>query len=197
MKILDILPFNLTKGQQFALKEINKDLKSDLRMFRILQGDVGSGKTIVSLLSIANVIESNYQCALMAPTEILANQHFQLAKKIFKDLNLNIEFLSGKTEPKKRKKILFSLEKGKIDLLIGTHALFQKKIVFKKLGYIVIDEQHKFGVKQRSDLAIKGGKNCDVLLMSATPIPRTMMMSIYGDMDISKIKDKPSMRKKL
>ena len=195
LKILDILPFRLTKGQQFALKEINKDLKSDLRMFRILQGDVGSGKTIVSLLSIANVIESNYQCALMAPTEILANQHFQLAKKIFKDLNLNIEFLSGKTEPKKRKKILFSLEKGKIDLLIGTHALFQKKIVFKKLGYIVIDEQHKFGVKQRSDLAIKGGKNCDVLLMSATPIPRTMMMSIYGDMDISKIKDKPSMRK--
>ena len=166
-------------------------------MFRILQGDVGSGKTIVSLLSIANVIESKYQCALMGPTEILSFQHFKLAKEVFKKSKIKIEFLSGKTELSKRKKILKDLNEGKIDLIIGTHALFQKKIKFKNLGYIIIDEQHKFGVKQRSDLADKGGKNCDVLLMSATPIPRTMMMSFFGDMDISKISEKPLNRKKI
>jgi len=165
-------------------------------MFRIIQGDVGSGKTIVSLLSIINVIKSGYQCALMSPTEILAKQHYELSKKIFKN-NIKIEFLTGKTEYKFRKGILNNLKNGKIDLLIGTHALFQKKIDFKKLGLVVIDEQHKFGVRQRSDLAQKGGSNCDVLLMSATPIPRTMMMSLYGDMDISKINEKPAERKKI
>ncbi len=164
-------------------------------MFRILQGDVGSGKTIVSFLTIANVLEGNYQCALMSPTEILSLQHFHLAKKIFKKINIRIEFLTGKTSYSKRKEILKDLAEGKINLLIGTHSLFQKKIKFKNLGYVVIDEQHKFGVKQRSDLAKKGGKNCDLLLMSATPIPRTMMMSLYGDMDISKINEKPSIRK--
>ncbi len=195
--IIRILPFQLTKGQEDSLEEINLDLKNNKRMFRILQGDVGSGKTIVSLLSIANVIESNYQCAMMAPTEILSRQHFNLAKKLFKNSKIKIEFLTGKTDAKKRKSILKELKEGKINLLIGTHALFQKKIFFKKLGYVVIDEQHKFGVKQRSDLANKGGKNCDLLLMSATPIPRTMMMSFYGDMDVSKIKEKPSSRKKI
>ncbi len=190
------LAFKLTNSQEKILNEINLDLKSNKRMFRIIQGDVGSGKTIVSFLSIANVIEDKYQCALMSPTEILSYQHYQLAKKIFKD-KIKIEFLTGKTEYKKRKSILEDLEKGKIDLIIGTHSLFQKKINFKNLGYVVIDEQHKFGVKQRSDLAKKGGKNCDVLLMSATPIPRTMMMSIYGDMDISKITEKPATRKKI
>ena len=196
-KILNNLPFELTTGQLNSLNEINNDIKSNKRMFRILQGDVGSGKTIVSLISIANVIESGYQCALMGPTEILSHQHYQLAKKIFKETNFVIEFLTGKTDPKKKKKILQDLETGKINFLIGTHALFQKKITFKKLGYIVIDEQHKFGVKQRSDFAKKGGKDCDVLLMSATPIPRTMMMSLYGDMDISQIKEKPLERKKI
>ena len=196
-KILNNLPFKLTLGQFNSLNEINNDIKSNKRMFRILQGDVGSGKTIVSLISIANVIESGYQCALMGPTEILSHQHYQLAKKIFKETNFVIEFLTGKTDPKKKKKILQDLETGKINFLIGTHALFQKKITFKKLGYIVIDEQHKFGVKQRSEFAKKGGKNCDVLLMSATPIPRTMMMSLYGDMDISQIKEKPLERKKI
>ena len=191
------MPFKLTKDQEDSIKQINLDLKNNKRMFRLLQGDVGSGKTIVSLLSIANVIESNYQCAFMAPTEILSQQHFNLAKKLFKNKNIKIEFLSGKTELIVRKNILKNLNDGKIDLLIGTHALFQKKIYFKKLGYVVIDEQHKFGVKQRSDLAKKGGKNCDLLLMSATPIPRTMMMSLYGDMDVSKIKEKPSSRKKI
>ena len=196
-KIIKNLPFELTKGQQKVLEEINADLKSKIRMFRIVQGDVGSGKTIVSLLAIANVVEAKYQCALMAPTEILAKQHYELGKKIYENKNINIEILTGKTEYKKRKKIIENLEKGIIDIIIGTHSLFQKKVNFKNLGLVIIDEQHKFGVKQRSDLAVKGGHNCDLLLMSATPIPRTMMMSLYGDMDISKIKDKPAKRKKI
>ena len=195
--IEDKLPFILTKSQQNVLTEINKDLSSEKRMFRIVQGDVGSGKTIVSLLAISNIIESGYQCALMAPTEILAKQHYELAKKIYKDLNFKIDFLTGKIEIKNRKVILKNLENGKTNLLIGTHALFQKKINFKKLGLAIIDEQHKFGVKQRAELAKKGGDNCDVLLMSATPIPRTMMMSLYGDMDISKIMEKPAKRKNI
>jgi len=196
-EILENLSFELTKSQKNVLKEINVDLKSDTRMFRVIQGDVGSGKTIVSLLAIGNVVESKYQCALMAPTEILAKQHFDLAKKIFVNTKIRIEFLTGKTEIKKRKKIINDLKNGNLDIIIGTHSLFQKKIDFKNLGLAIIDEQHKFGVKQRSDLATKGGNNCDVLLMSATPIPRTMMMSLYGDMDISKIIEKPAKRKKI
>ncbi len=195
--IIKSLPFKLTNSQKNVLSEINSDLLSKNRMFRIIQGDVGSGKTIVSLLSIFNVIKSGYQCALMSPTEILAKQHYDLATKIFKENDIKIEFLTGKTEYKNRKKILSNLVNKETKLLIGTHSLFQKKINFKKLGLIVIDEQHKFGVKQRSELAKKGGDNCDVLLMSATPIPRTMMMSLYGDMDISKITEKPAKRKKI
>jgi ATP-dependent DNA helicase RecG len=195
--IIKELPFKLTESQNKVLDEINLDLSGKNRMFRIIQGDVGSGKTIVSLLSILDVIKSGYQCALMSPTEILAKQHYDLSKKIFKNVNIKIDFLTGKTEYKQKKIILDKLKDGSSELLIGTHALFQKKIDFKKLGLIVIDEQHKFGVKQRSDLAKKGGDNCDVLLMSATPIPRTMMMSLYGDMDISKITEKPSKRKKI
>ena len=195
--IIKKLPFRLTQGQLNALEEINADLLSGSRMFRIIQGDVGSGKTIVSLLSIINVIKSGYQCAFMSPTEILAKQHYELCKKFLDNGNFNIKFLTGKTDNKKRKEILNNLKNGKIELLIGTHALFQKKIEFKKLGMVVIDEQHKFGVRQRSELASKGGSDCDVLLMSATPIPRTMMMSLYGDMDITKIKEKPSKRKKI
>jgi ATP-dependent DNA helicase RecG len=191
------LSFSLTKSQQKVINEINNDILSKKRMFRILQGDVGSGKTIVSLLVISNVIESGYQCALMGPTEILAKQHYELTKKIYENTNFNIEFLSGKTEMKDRKEILDKLKSGHTDLIIGTHALFQKKIEFKKLGLAIIDEQHKFGVKQRSELAKKGGDNCDVLLMSATPIPRTMMMSLYGDMDVSKITEKPTNRKSI
>ena len=195
--IIKNLSFKLTKSQRNVLEEINIDLLSHFRMFRIIQGDVGSGKTIVSLLSIINTINSGYQCALMSPTEILAKQHYELSKEIYKNIDLKIDFLTGKTENKKRKEILNNLSNGTTNLLIGTHALFQKKIDFKKLGLVVIDEQHKFGVKQRSDLAKKGGDNCDVLLMSATPIPRTMMMSLYGDMDISRITEKPANRKKI
>ncbi len=193
-KILNNLNFNLTLGQKKVISEINNDLRSNNKMFRILQGDVGSGKTIVSILTLANVLECGFQTALMAPTSILAQQHFDLAKKLFKNTGVKIELLSSKTENKIRKKILEKLKKGSINLLVGTHSLFQKKTEFKNLGYIVIDEQHKFGVKQRMSFAEKGGVNCDVLLMSATPIPRTMVMTIYGDMDISKLEDKPKNR---
>tara|TARA_B100001057_G_C22840419_1_gene946859 strand:+ start:44 stop:2101 length:2058 start_codon:yes stop_codon:yes gene_type:complete len=193
-KLLNQLDFKLTKNQEEIISEINNDLRSDKKMFRILQGDVGSGKTIVSLITAANVLEIGCQTALMAPTAILAKQHYNLAKKIFDGTQIKIQLLTGKTELKFRKKILEELKKGQIDFLIGTHALFQKKIEFKNLGYIIIDEQHKFGVKQRMSFAEKGGKNCDVLLMSATPIPRTMMLTIYGDMDVSRLTEKPKTR---
>ena len=167
---------------------------SDNKMFRLLQGDVGSGKTIVSLLSALNTINSDFQVAVMAPTEILARQHFLLAKKIFPK-NIEIELLSGKSTYKNKKDILNRLIKNKIDIIFGTHALFQKKIQFNKLGLIIIDEQHKFGVNQRKKLSDKAGKDCDVLLMTATPIPRTLTMTIYGDMDLSIIREKPNNRK--
>jgi ATP-dependent DNA helicase RecG len=194
-KIIKSLPFKLTKSQLLVMDQINEDLESNKRMFRILQGDVGSGKTIVSLLSASNVIESGYQCALMAPTAILAKQHYELALKIFKGTGVKINFLTGKTINQDRKKILNDLENNKINFIIGTHSLFQKKILFKNLGFIIIDEQHKFGVKQRIDLAKKGGDECDVLLMSATPIPRTLILATYGDMDVSRITEKPYTRK--
>ena len=187
--------FTLTDDQKNVINEINSDLKSNNKMFRILQGDVGSGKTIVSFIAAVNVIKSNYQTVLMAPTEILAKQHFILAKKIFKSTDINIEFLSGKTLLKEKKIILKNLLSGKINFLIGTHALFQKNVIFKKLGLAIIDEQHKFGVKQRIELSKKGGKDCDILLMSATPIPRTLIMAVYGDMDVSRITKRPVNRK--
>ena len=194
-KIINSLPFQLTESQKKVIHEIENDLKSKERMFRVVQGDVGSGKTIVALLTATNVIESKFQCAFMAPTEILAKQHFELAKKIFKNIKINVALITGKTEQSKKKEILKNLKDNKINLIIGTHSLFQKKIEFNKLGFIIIDEQHKFGVKQRMSLAKKGGHECDVLLMSATPIPRTMMLTFYGDMDISKITEKPAKRK--
>ena len=189
--------FNLTEDQKISIKEINEDLVSDYKMFRILQGDVGSGKTIVSFVSAANVIKSGYQAAMMAPTEILAKQHFNLAVKIFKSTNVKVEFISGKTDSKEKKKIYKLLSQGKINFLIGTHALFQKNIIFKNLGLTIIDEQHKFGVKQRIELSNKGGKDCDILLMSATPIPRTLQMAIYGDMNVSRLVKKPTNRKNI
>ena len=196
INIKKILGFELTDDQKKSLKEINKDLSSHNKMFRILQGDVGSGKTIVALISALNVIKSGYQVAFMAPTEILASQHYKLAKKIF-PTDINIDLITSKTEQKIKKNIQNKIQYGKIDIIFGTHSLFQKKMVFLKLGYIVIDEQHKFGVKQRKALSDKGGLNCDVLLMSATPIPRTLTMTIYGDMDISIIKEKPKYRKEV
>jgi ATP-dependent DNA helicase RecG len=193
------LSYKLTEGQKKIINEIEMDLISNQRMFRILQGDVGSGKTIISIMAALNTIESGYQCGLMAPTAILAEQHYNLFRKLIEKTNLKINFslLTGKTDPKKRKEILENLKNQKIDFLIGTHALFQKTINFNKLGLVIIDEQHKFGVQQRINFAKKGGSNCDILLMSATPIPRTMMMSIYGDMDTSKLTEKPTHRKKI
>ncbi len=188
------LEFSLTKDQIKSLKEINKDLSSTNKMFRLLQGDVGSGKTIVSLIAALNTIHSGFQVAVMAPTEILSRQHYNLAKKIF-PTNLNIELISGKSEYKTKKKILDKLKHNQINIIFGTHAIFQKKVFFKKLGLIIIDEQHKFGVNQRKKLSDKGGVDCDVLLMTATPIPRTLTMTIYGDMDISIIREKPKNRK--
>ncbi len=188
------LNFNLTVDQINSINEINKDLKSNQKMFRLLQGDVGSGKTIVSLIASLNVISSGFQVSLMAPTEILAQQHLRLARKLFPK-NVKIEILTSKTDNKERKKIISDLSLNKINFLIGTHSLFQDKIQFKKLGLIIIDEQHKFGVKQRKKLSDKGGVNCDVLVMSATPIPRTMIMTAFGDMDKSIIRTKPRNRK--
>ena len=185
--------FTLTNEQNDALLDINNDLKNKEKMFRLLQGDVGSGKTIVALLSAVNVINSGYQVCFMAPTEILARQHYNLAKSIFPK-NQELFLLTGATDSKDKKKIINEIKNKKNNIVFGTHALFQKKIIFKKLGYIVIDEQHKFGVKQRKKLSDKGGKNCDILLMSATPIPRTLIMSVYGDMDVSLIKKKPNSR---
>ena len=193
-EIISKLNFSLTKDQSKTLSEINKDLCSENKMFRLLQGDVGSGKTIVSLLSAFNTINSGFQVAVMAPTEILARQHFLLAKKLF-SRNIKIELISGKSSYKDKKVILNKLSNKQIDIIFGTHALFQKKVEFKKLGLIIIDEQHKFGVNQRKRLSDKAGKDCDVLLMTATPIPRTLTMTIYGDMDLSIIREKPNIRK--
>ena len=190
------LKFKLTSDQMNAIEEIENDLKSKERMFRLIQGDVGSGKTIVSLISALNTIKSGFQVAFMVPTEILAKQHFNFASDFFES-KIRVELLSSKTEYSNKQKILKDLENNNINLIIGTHSLFQKKIKFKKLGLIIIDEQHKFGVNQRKDLSDKGGNDCDVLVMSATPIPRTMMMTIYGDMDITLIKEKPKNRKKI
>ena len=194
--IISKLDFNLTNDQKRSLNDINKDLNSKSKMFRLLQGDVGSGKTIVALISSLNVISSKFQVALMAPTEILARQHYELAKKLFPK-NINIELLSSKSAVSEKKMIIKELTNNKIDMVFGTHAIFQKKINFANLGYIIIDEQHKFGVRQRKLLSDKGGNNCDVLLMSATPIPRTLTMSVYGDMDVSIIREKPSNRKEI
>ena len=195
-KLIQDLNFKLTNDQEAAIKIINEDLKSKSRMFRLLQGDVGSGKTIVSMIAAVNCINAGYQTSFMVPTEILAKQHFSFAKK-YLPKNLKIEMLTGKSKYADRKKILENLKLGKIDFLIGTHALFQKKVEYNKLGLIIIDEQHKFGVRQRKELSEKGGNNCDVLVMSATPIPRTMMMTVYGDMDLTLIKEKPKNRKKI
>ena len=193
-KILKNLKFKLTNDQFLALNKINNDMKSKQKMFRLLQGDVGSGKTIVSVIAALNAVKAGYQVAIMAPTEILAIQHYKYIEENFKNY-CNAELLTSKTEYKIKKKILNNLSNNKINILIGTHSLFQSRLSYNNLGLIIIDEQHKFGVNQRKRLSDKGGDDCDVLVMSATPIPRTMMMTIYGDMDISLIKTKPKNRK--
>ena len=196
-KIIRNFRFQLTKNQIDIINEINKELSSQSKMFRLLQGDVGSGKTIVALIAAANVIESGYQVAFMAPTEILANQHYSLANRIFSETKIKTDLLTGKTNFSERKKKNNALKENYTNIMFGTHALFQKKTEFGNLGLIIIDEQHKFGVKQRMELSKKGGEDCDILVMSATPIPRTLIMTFYGDMDISKLIEKPSYRKEI
>lgn len=193
---INTLPFELTKDQITAVKEIYNDLTSNKRMNRLICGDVGSGKTIVGIISAYITYLSGYQTALMAPTEILATQHYENVKKLLSNTNINIALLLGTTKKKEKETIYKDLKNGKIDLLIGTHALLSDKVSFKNLGLVITDEQHRFGVTQRESLRNKGSLP-DILYMSATPIPRTYALTIYGDMDISLIKTKPSGRKEI
>ena len=202
------LPFELTNAQKRVVKEIRNDLGSNAQMNRLLQGDVGSGKTIVALMSMLLALDNGFQACLMAPTEILANQHFTGLSELAKPLNINIKLLTGSVKIKDRRIIHEELENGTLDILIGTHALLEDKVKFKNLGFAVIDEQHRFGVEQRSKLwkksspsPFEGGENSEsavpphVLVMTATPIPRTLAMSLYGDLDISVIDELPPGRK--
>ena len=194
---LNNLPFELTNEQNRVLREITADLEDHARMNRLLQGDVGSGKTVVASIAILYAMAASYQAAIMAPTEILAKQHFESLKKMFECLpDYRIEFLNSHIKGKKRREILADLADGKIDLLVGTHSLIQSEVVFNKLGIAVVDEQHRFGVEQRKKLRRKG-EAIDILMMSATPIPRTLAISAYGDMDVSQIKELPSGRKQI
>ena len=189
------LPFDLTNAQKKVLKEIRNDLGSNAQMNRLLQGDVGSGKTIVGLMSMLLALDNGFQACLMAPTEILATQHFNGITELAKDLNLNIKLLTGSTKTADRKIIHEELENGALHIIIGTHALLEDKVRFKNLGLAIIDEQHRFGVEQRSKLWKKNEIPPHVLVMTATPIPRTLAMSLYGDLDISVIDELPPGRK--
>lgn len=195
-KFIKGLPFELTLDQDKAVNDIINDLSIKKRMNRLLEGDVGSGKTIVALIAIYANYLSKYQSALMAPTEILANQHYEDAKKIFAKYKLNMALLTSSTSNKDKKEIYKGLEDGSIDLVIGTHSLIQDAVKYKKLGLVITDEQHRFGVNQRDTLKSKG-LSPDVLTMTATPIPRTYALTIYGDTAISEIKSKPSGRKEV
>jgi len=190
------LPFALTAAQSRALAEIDADLASPHRMLRLLQGDVGSGKTVVALLAMANAIEAGTQAALMAPTELLARQHLTTISGFAKAAGLRVALLTGRERGRERDAILEALKDGAIDILIGTHALFQETIQFRDLGLVVIDEQHRFGVHQRLALQAKGtGTGAELLVMTATPIPRTLLLTSYGDMDVSRLDEKPPGRK--
>lgn len=195
-KFIKSLPFELTLDQDKAVNDIINDLSIKKRMNRLLQGDVGSGKTIIALIAVYANYLSKYQSALMAPTEILAVQHYEEAKKIFSKFKLNIALLTSSTSNKDKKTIYEELENGKIDLIIGTQALIQENVKYKKLGLVITDEQHRFGVNQRDTFKSKG-ISPDVLSMSATPIPRTYALTIYGDTDVSSIKSKPKGRKEI
>ena len=189
------LPFELTNAQKRVIKEIRNDMGSNAQMNRLLQGDVGSGKTIVALMSMLIAKDNGYQSCLMAPTEILANQHFIGLTELAKDLNINIQILTGSSKTKERRLIHEALENGTLDILIGTHALLEDKVKFENLGLAIIDEQHRFGVEQRSKLWKKNTIPPHILVMTATPIPRTLAMSLYGDLDISVIDELPPGRK--
>lgn len=191
--ILQKLGFELTAAQQKVMQEIERDQNEPIQMMRLLQGDVGSGKTLVALLTMVNAQGSGAQSVLMAPTDLLAQQHYQFFIQALDGSDIKSDILTGKTSAKDRKRIIYELENGDIDILIGTHALFQDKVNFRNLGYIVIDEQHRFGVEQR--LALFNKATCpDVLIMTATPIPRSLTLTMFGDMDISKLDGKPKDR---
>lgn len=194
--LIEVLPFKLTNAQNKVLQEIFKDQEKEKPMNRLLQGDVGSGKTIIALISLFNVIKNGYQGVMLAPTEILAVQHYEEALKLFKDFNLNIELLIGSIKVSSKKEIKEKLKEGKIDLIIGTHALIEDDVEFYNLGMVITDEQHRFGVMQRSKMLNKG-KSVDTLVMSATPIPRSLTLSLYGDLDLSIIDELPPGRQKI
>lgn len=191
------LPFNLTNAQKRVIKEIRNSLGSNAQMNRLLQGDVGSGKTIVAFMSMLLAIDNGFQACLMAPTEILATQHYTGLIELSKNLNITIELLTGSTKTSKRKKLHEALENGTLHILIGTHALLEDKVKFKNLGLAIIDEQHRFGVAQRSKLWHKNTFPPHILIMTATPIPRTLAMSVYGDLDYSVIDELPPGRKSI
>ncbi|MCP4073563.1 MAG: ATP-dependent DNA helicase RecG [Hyphomicrobiales bacterium] len=191
--IREAFPHQLSHSQNQAFSEIQADLQKPERMLRLLQGDVGSGKTIVALLAMAEVVEDGAQAAIMAPTEILARQHFQSIGEICKKVDLRVEILTGREKGPARKDIYQRMKSGELQIIIGTHALFQSKVEFNNLGLAVIDEQHRFGVHQRLMLSDKGSAT-DILVMTATPIPRTLVMTAYGDMDVSKLTEKPAGR---
>ena len=196
MEMLEKLPYELTKDQQDTIRDICRDMTSERRMNRLVQGDVGSGKTIVSAAAIYKVIRNGYQAALMAPTEILAQQHLETFSELFRDTGIRVELLTSGLPAARRREILEGIAGGDVDLVIGTHAIFGKAVKYKKLALVVTDEQHRFGVSQREALS-KKGKEPHILVMTATPIPRTLALVMYGDMDISIIRDKPAGRKEI
>lgn len=194
--VIDILPFKPTGAQRRVLEEIDKDMESNKPMNRLLQGDVGSGKTVVALIAAYKAVKSGYQSVIMAPTAILATQHLETFNDILKDSGIRCELLISGITKKKKTEILEKLENGEIDILIGTHAVLEENVKFNKLGLVVTDEQHRFGVRQRS-IIVEKGNNPDVLVMTATPIPRTLALILYGDLDISIIDELPPNRKKI
>ena len=195
-RIADALPFALTNSQRLALKEIAEDMAAPHRMLRLLQGDVGSGKTLVALMAMAVAVEGGAQAALMAPTEVLARQHADTMAPLADAAGLRLGLLTGREKGRPRADLLERLAAGEIDILIGTHALFQQDVTFRDLAFAVIDEQHRFGVHQRLALQTKGGSGgANVLVMTATPIPRTLLMTHYGDLDVSRLTEKPAGRK--
>lgn len=196
VKLESSLPFALTAGQKLAIGEISEDMAAPRRMLRLLQGDVGSGKTVVALFAILQAVESGFQAALMAPTEILARQHTETLGKLLAPLGLSPCLLAGKGRGKERRETLAEIAGGSASIVIGTHALFQQDVAFHKLGLAVIDEQHRFGVQQRLLLADKG-RGVDILVMTATPIPRTLTLTAYGDMDVSRLTGKPAGRQEV
>ncbi len=189
------LPFDLTQAQKRVIKEIRQDTVSGYQMNRLLQGDVGSGKTIVALISMLLAVDNGFQASIMAPTEILARQHFTSIEKMCSGMDLTIDILTGSTRAKRRREILERSAEGQIDILIGTHALLEDSVQFRNLGFVVIDEQHRFGVEQRAKLWAKSAQPPHILVMTATPIPRTLAMTLYGDLDVSVIDELPPGRK--